>query len=101
MEFVDDHRILPTYVISVLEAKRLLHKCYEVCLAHVIDKSTQKVTLESVPIVRELSDVFLEDLSRLPLDRELEFGIELLPRSTPIFIPLYKMAPDELKELKT
>ena len=63
--------------------------------------STSKVTLESVPIVREFSDVFLEDLPRFPLDRELEFGIDLLLRSTLIFIPPYRMAPTVLEELKT
>ena len=57
--------------------------------------------MESVPVVREFSDVFLEYLPRLPRDRELEFGIDLLPGSTPIFIPPYKMALAELKELKT
>ena len=46
-------------------------------------------------------DVFLEDLSGLPPSRELEFGIELLPGSAPVSIPLYKMAPAKLKELKT
>ena len=45
--------------------------------------------------------MFLEDLLGLLLDRELEFKIELLLGSTPIFIPLYKMALAELKELKT
>ena len=101
LEFVGDRRILPTCVISALEAKRLLHKGCETYLAHMVDKSTPQMTLRSVPVVREFSDVFLEDLSRLPPDRELEFGIELLPRSTPIFIPLYMIEPVELKELKT
>ena len=88
-------------VISTLEAKRLLHKGYEVYLAHVVDKSTPEVTLDSVPVVREFPDVFLENLSGLPPNRELEFGIELLSGSAPVFIPPYRMAPAELKELKT
>ena len=45
--------------------------------------------------------MFLEDLPRLPLDRELEFGIDLLLGSVPISLPPYRMAPTELKELKT
>ena len=51
--------------------------------------------------MQEFSDVFSEDLPRLPPDRELEFGIELFPRLAPIFIPSYRMALVELKELKT
>ena len=52
-------------------------------------------------MVCEFLDVFLEDLQGLPPDRELEFGIEVLPDSAPISIPPYRMAPMELKELKT
>ena len=88
-------------VISILEGTRLLHKGCEAYLAHVVDTSTLKVTLRSVLVVIEFSDMFFEDLPRLPPDQELEFGIELLPRSAIISIPPYRMAPSELKELKT
>ena len=37
----------------------------------------------------------------LPPNRELEFEIEVLPDSAPISISPYRMAPIELKELKT
>ena len=100
LEFVGDRRILPMCVISALKAKRLLPKGCEAYLAHVVDTSTLKVTLRSVPIVQEFSDVFFKDLLRLSLDRELEFHIDLLLGSAPISIPLYRMAPIELKELK-
>ena len=70
---------LPTCVILALEVKRLMHKGCEAYLTHVIDTSTPKVTLESVPIVQEFSNLFFEALSGLQPDRELEFGIYLLP----------------------
>ena len=60
--FEGDRRILPMCVISALAAKKLLHKDSEAYLVHIIDTSTPKVTLENVPIVRELSNIFLEDL---------------------------------------
>ena len=100
-EFVGDRRVLPTYVISALEAQRLLLKRCESYLAHVVDTSVIEVKLENVPVVCEFSDVFPEDLSGLPPDRELEFEIEVLPGLAPISIPPYRMAPMELKELKT
>ena len=74
LEFVGDRRILPKCVISALEAKRLLHKGCKAYLAHEVNTSISKVTLDSVSIVREFSNVFLEDLPRLPPDQELEFG---------------------------
>ena len=75
-------------MISTLEVKRLLHKCCEAYLAHVVDNSTSEVTLKSALVVREFSDVYPKDLLGLPPNRELEFGIELLSRLTLISIPL-------------
>ena len=81
--------MLPTCVISTLEAKRLLLKGCESYLAHVVDTSIIEVKLENVPVVCEFRDVFPEDLLGLPPDRELEFGIEVFPSSAPISIPPY------------
>ena len=52
-------------------------------------------------MVNEFLDVFLDELLGLPPDREVEFTIELVPRVAPISISSYRMAPVELKELKT
>ena len=53
-----------------------------------------------MPVVCEYPDVFPEELPGLPHVREVEFGIELVPGTTPISIAPYRMAPTELKELK-
>ena len=36
------------------------------------------------PVMDEFPDVFLDDLLGMPLDRDIEFIIELLPGTTPI-----------------
>nr|GFC97942.1 putative reverse transcriptase domain, aspartic peptidase domain protein [Tanacetum cinerariifolium] len=46
------------------------------------------------------ADVFPDELPGLPLAREIEFGIELIPSAEPISKAPYRMAPVELKELK-
>ena len=100
LEFESGRRILPTCVISTLEARRLLHKGCKTYLAHVIDKSSFVVTVENVPMVCEFLDVFPEDLTSLPPNKEFKFEIELLPGSTPVSMPPYRMTPVELKKLK-
>ena len=45
--------------------------------------------------------MFFENFPRLPPDQELRFGIDLLSGLAFISIPPYRMAPVELKELKT
>ena len=43
---------------------------------------------------------FPDDIAGLPLEREVEFTIDLIPGTEPISIPPYRMAPAELRELK-
>ncbi|GKE59164.1 putative reverse transcriptase domain-containing protein, partial [Tanacetum coccineum] len=54
---------------------------------------------EEIIVVRDFPEVFLDDLSRLPPLREIEFRIELTPGATPIAKPPYRLAPSELEEL--
>ena len=65
-----------------------------------MDRRQKGTRLEDIPIFKEFPDVFPDDISGLPPDREIEFVIELVPRTEPISIPPYRMAPAELKELK-
>ena len=87
-------------VISALQAKRPLRKGCQGYLAHVVDTRKEVLKLDDIPIVREFSDVFPEDLPRIPIDRKIEFSIDLLPRTSPISKAPYRMTPTELKKLK-
>ncbi|KAA3480639.1 Gag-Pol polyprotein [Gossypium australe] len=88
-------------VISVLKAQSYVKKGYETYFAYVIDSKVSEKKVQSVLVVCEFSDVFPEELSGLPPIREIEFGIDLLPGTIPISIAPYRMAPTELKELKS
>jgi hypothetical protein len=57
--------------------------------------------IQDIPVVCEFPDVFPEDLPRLPLERDVEFVVELKPGTTPISRRSYRMPPNELAELKT
>ncbi|XP_070025155.1 uncharacterized protein [Nicotiana sylvestris] len=86
--------------ISYLKARKMISKGYIYHLVRVKDADAQIPTLQSVPIVNEFPEVFPEDLPGIPPDREIDFGIDLLPGTKPISIPPYRMAPAKLKELK-
>ena len=51
-------------------------------------------------MVCEYPDVFSVDYSRLPPQREVEFGIECVPGTNPICKAPYRMTSLKLKELK-
>jgi hypothetical protein len=56
--------------------------------------------IEEIHVVCDFMDVFLEELLGLPPDREVKFSIEIVPGTTPVYKKHYKMAPNELVELK-
>ncbi|KAA3483468.1 reverse transcriptase [Gossypium australe] len=85
-------------VISSMKALNYVKKGCEAYLAYVIDTKVIEKKVEYVPV---FPDVFPEELPRLPPIREVEFGIELVPGTTPISIAPYRMALIELKELKS
>ena len=70
-------------------------------MAFVRDTNVDEPILRDIPIVRDFPDVFPEELPGLPPEREIELNIDIMSGSTPISIPPYRMAPIELKELKT
>nr|GFB24623.1 putative reverse transcriptase domain-containing protein [Tanacetum cinerariifolium] len=93
----------PLNLISCTKTRKYLLKGYHVFLANITtktikDKSKEK-QLEDVPIVRDFSEVFPEDLPGLPPTRQVEFQIDLIPGAAPVARAPYRLAPSEMKEL--
>nr|ABA97359.1 retrotransposon protein, putative, Ty3-gypsy subclass [Oryza sativa Japonica Group] len=63
-----------------------------------VEKTTKK--LEDIPIVREYPEVFPDDLTTMPPKRDIEFRIDLVPRTAPIHKRPYRMRANELAEVK-
>ncbi|GJV32453.1 putative reverse transcriptase domain-containing protein [Tanacetum coccineum] len=55
--------------------------------------------LEDIPVVREFPEVFPKDLPSLPLVRQVEFQIDLIPGATPVAQAPYRLAPSEMQKL--
>ena len=92
-------KIAPS-LINAMTASKMLRKGCQGYLAFVVDRRQEGTRLEDIPIVKEFQDVFPYDISSLPPDRKVEFTIDLIPDIEPIYIPPYRMAPAELRELK-
>ncbi|GJX42212.1 putative reverse transcriptase domain-containing protein, partial [Tanacetum coccineum] len=91
------------HVISYTKTQEYMLKGCPVFLANVSTKETEdhseKKRLEGVPIVRDIPDVFPEDLPGLPPTRQVEFQIDLIPDAAPVARAPYRLAPSEMKEL--
>ncbi|GKG35111.1 hypothetical protein Tco_0440265, partial [Tanacetum coccineum] len=55
--------------------------------------------MSDIYVVQDFIDVFPEDLSGLPPQRQVEFRIDLVRGATPIAKSPYRLAPSEIQEL--
>ncbi|GKB23155.1 putative reverse transcriptase domain-containing protein [Tanacetum coccineum] len=92
-------------IMSCMKTQKYIQKGCQVYLAQVTSKKTEDQSeekrIEDVPIVREFSKVFPEDLPGLPPARQVEFQIDLVPGAAPVARASYQLAPAELQELST
>ena len=100
VKFREIRRELSSNMISTMAAQRMLRKGCQGYLAYVVETRKEVTMVDEIPVVREFPDVFTDDISELPPEREVEFTIDLIPRTEPISIPPYRMAPAKLRELK-
>ena len=92
---------LVSNVIFAMQAQRFIRKGCEAFLALVLDSKRGQVNLENIPVIKEFPDVFPVELPSLPPEREVDLSIEVIQGTLPISRAPYRMAPTELKELKT
>jgi hypothetical protein len=82
-------------VVTKLYLPELEGACHHLS---VDDKESNLI--ETIRIVLEFPDVFLEDLPGMPPDRKVEFSIELILGTAPISKRAYRVSRPELVELK-
>ncbi|GJT30520.1 putative reverse transcriptase domain-containing protein [Tanacetum coccineum] len=91
-------------IISCTKTHKYVERGCQIFLAQVMketgDKSEEK-RLEDVPTIRNFPEVFPEDLPGLPLTRQVEFQIDLVPGAAPVARAPYRLAPTKLQELST
>ena len=66
-------------VISAMQARIFMRKGCETFLVMILDSKRGQVDVEKIPVVREFPDVFPEELSGIPLEREVDLSIEIVP----------------------
>ncbi|XP_052622433.1 uncharacterized protein LOC128127784, partial [Lactuca sativa] len=89
---------------SAARARQCLQQGCKGFVAYVMDTrevSERPKSVKEVPVVREFSDVFPEELPGVPPVRQVEFGIDLVPGAAPIAKVPYRLAPPEMQELSS
>ncbi|GJZ56996.1 putative reverse transcriptase domain-containing protein [Tanacetum coccineum] len=86
-------------LISCIKTERYISRGCQVFMIQVMEKKSDEKRLEDIPVVKEFSDVFPEDLPGLPPVRQVEFQIDLIPGAAPVARTPYRLAPSEMQEL--
>ncbi|KAJ9547353.1 hypothetical protein OSB04_019896 [Centaurea solstitialis] len=86
-------------IVSFMKMRSHLRKECVAFMAHVVDKKAKEKQVQDIPVVREFPEVFPEELPGLPLQRQVEFHIDLVPGAGPIAKSPYRLAPSEMQEL--
>ncbi|GKB26143.1 putative reverse transcriptase domain-containing protein [Tanacetum coccineum] len=89
-------------VILSNRTQKYINQGCQVFLIQMMKEEETKIPkrrIEDVPVVRDFLEVFLEDLPGLPLTRQVEFHIELIPGAAPVARAPYRLVPIEMKEL--
>ncbi|KAJ0916254.1 putative nucleotidyltransferase, Ribonuclease H [Helianthus annuus] len=86
--------------VSMLKASRCLNRGCVIYMAQVIIEEPKR-KIEDLPVISEYPEVFPEELLGLSPDRQVEFRIDIIPGAAPIARAPYRLAPTEMKELRT
>ena len=73
-------------------------QCFIIFMHLEVEKEERTLV---IPVVHEFEDVFPEEVLGLPLSREVEFSIDLVPGTGLVSMAPYRIAPTELVELKS
>jgi hypothetical protein len=82
-------------LLSVVQAIKSVREGAQTYLAYVLAKLEVKSKFEDILVVHHYLDVFAE-VTGLPPDQEIEFTIDLVPETQPIYKALCDMVPIEL-----
>ena len=87
--------------ISSLQVKKCVRKACKLFAVNIPDvESDREQRIEDIPVLENFKDVFPEEIPRLPPKWDLDFSIELTPRSVLASKAPYSMSAPELVELK-
>ena len=79
--------------ILAMQLKRFCRKGCQLYAAHIVEATENETPrLEDFQVLQELRDVFPDDILGLSLKRDIDFTIELVPRSAPVSKTPYRMS---------
>ncbi|XP_022040055.1 uncharacterized protein LOC110942588 [Helianthus annuus] len=89
---IQGERNIKSKLCSIVQAYKYVRNGSKEFLAYMVDTKQKTPKIEEIEVVNEFLDVFPEDLSGLPPEREVDFKIELYPDAKPVAKAPYSKA---------
>lgn len=87
--------------ISHIRASKLVDQGCLARLSHIRDVEIEAQSIGSILVESEFNEIFTNNLPGIPLHRDIDFCINIEPGMRPIFIPPYRIALGELREINS
>nr|GEV20947.1 hypothetical protein [Tanacetum cinerariifolium] len=82
-------------------ARKYVERGCHLFLAHMSENKSKEKRTKDVPVIRDFTEVFPEELPGLPPPRLIEFRIDLVPGAAPAARAPYRLAPSEMRVVGT
>eukprot|EP00253_Pinus_taeda_P009990 PITA_09990 len=92
-------QVRPITANQLIKCIRKRCQVYAIQVGYV-NSNDKSISLNSIPIIQEFTDVFPEEIPGLPPRRNIDFTIELIPGAAPVSRAPYRTSTPELTELK-
>ena len=86
-------KVISVRQISAMQLKKNCRKGFQLYVAHIEEEAkNETLKLEDYHMLQEFKDVFHDEILGLPLKRDIDFTIELVPGSAPVSKAPYIMS---------
>ncbi|KAI3712330.1 hypothetical protein L1987_70881 [Smallanthus sonchifolius] len=97
--YIEGEKKCNVKMCSYVKATKYMVRGYKAYMACVADVVKRVKDIRDVPVVNQFVDVFPDELPGVQPEKEVEFGIDLIPVAKPVAKAPYRLAPPEMKEL--
>ena len=89
-----------TEFLTTKQLKQLMHDGIQMFSLMAFLSIENQAVIDKLQVVCEFPEVFPDEIPDVPIEREVEFSIDLVPSTKPVSMAPYQMSASELAELK-
>ena len=94
-------KVIPVRQVSTMQLRKFCRKGCQLYATHILQATESETPrLEDFHVLQEFMDVLPDEIPGIPLKRDIDFTIEIVPGETPVSKTPYRMSTPEMLQLK-